>query len=306
MKSKNSKKQLLNNKIKSKIEPYLFILPVFILLLFMFGYPLINSITMAFQNYKLSNINDVYFNNFENFEKLFNDSDFLLLVKNSLVYVVVSVVGQFIFGLILALALKEKFKGRGVYQSIVFLPWAFSTFVIGLIFRWSFNGEYGVVNDLLIKLGIIDKGIAWLGTPGLSLAVIIMAMIWMGIPFFGIMILAALQSIPEEIYEAADIDGCGILQKFWLLTIPYIKPTIIMTVLLRTIWIFNSFDLIVIVTGGGPANYSQTLPSYMYTKAFSGYDFGLAGALGTMLMILLGLYAIIFLKLSNYDKAGDF
>ena len=306
MKSKNSKKQLLNNKTKSKLEPYLFILPVFLLLLFMFGYPLINSITMAFQNYKLSNINDVYFNNFDNFRKLFSDSDFLLLIKNSLVYVIVSVAGQFIFGLILALALKQKFKGRGIYQSIVFLPWAFSTFVIGLIFRWSFNGEYGVVNDLLMKLGMIDKGIAWLGTPGLSLAVIIMAMIWMGIPFFGIMILAALQSIPEEVYEAADMDGCGMFQKFWLLTIPYIKPTIIMTVLLRTIWIFNSFDLVVIVTGGGPANYSQTLPSYMYTKAFSGYDFGLAGALGTMLMVLLGLYAIIFLKLSHYDKAGDF
>ncbi|MDF2590578.1 MAG: transporter permease [Clostridia bacterium] len=306
MNPKDSRQNTQRIKMKTMLEPYLFILPVFILLLFMFGYPLINSIIMAFENYKLSNINDIYFNNFENFKKLFGDSDFLLLIKNSLVYVVLSVAGQFLFGLVLALALKQDFKGRGIYQSIVFLPWAFSTFVIGLIFRWAFNGEYGVVNDVLIRLGIIDKGIAWLGTPGLSLAVIIIAMIWMGIPFFGIMILAALQSIPEEVYEAADMDGCGMWQKFWLLTIPYIKPTIIITILLRTIWIFNSFDLVVIVTGGGPANYSQTLPSYMYTKAFSGYDFGLAGALGTLLMVILGLYAVIFLKLSNYDKAGDF
>lgn len=306
MKINRKKKQFLKNSTKLMIQPYLFILPIVILLLFMFGYPLINSVVMAFQNYKLSNINDVYFNDFANFKKLFGDSDFFLLLKNSLVYVIVSVAGQFIFGLILALALKDKFKGRGIYQSIVFLPWAFSTFVIGLIFRWAFNGEYGVVNDVLMKLGIIDKGIAWLGTPGLSLAVVIIAMIWMGIPFFGIMILAALQSIPEEVYEAADMDGCGMFRKFWALTLPYIKPTIIMTVLLRTIWIFNSFDLVVIVTSGGPANYSQTLPSYMYTKAFSGYDFGLAGALGTLLMVILGLYAILFLKLSNYEKAGDF
>lgn len=306
MKEKREKKRRTGQKIKTQMEPYFYILPVMVLLILMFGYPLIKSTVMAFQNYKLSNINNVYFNDFENFKKMFGDSNFLLLLKNSLIYVIAAVLGQFLLGMILALALKQKFRGRGLYQSIVFLPWAFSTFVVGLLFRWSFNGEYGVVNDLLLKAGIIHKGIAWLGTPGLSLVVIILAMIWMGIPFFGIMILAALQSIPEEVYEAADMDGCGMIKKFFFLTIPYIKPTIIITVLLRTIWIFNSFDLVVIVTGGGPANYSQTLPSYMYTKAFSGYDFGLAGAFGLLLMIILGIYAIIFLKISNYDKAGDF
>ena len=290
---------------RKKMEPWYYVGPIFLLLVIMFGYPLIKSVVMAFQNYKLGNAN-VYFNDFANFHKMFGDKDFLLLLKNSVVYVVVSVFGQFIGGLILALCLRDKFKGRGIYQSIVFLPWAFSAFVVCLVFRWSFNGEYGVVNDVLMKLGIIKKGIAWLGTPGLSLVVVILAMIWIGIPFFGIMILAALQSIPDEIYEAADMDGCGMFRKFFSLTLPYIKPTVIMTILLRTIWIFNSFDLVVIVTQGGPANYSQTLPSYMYTKAFSGYDFGLAGAFGVLLMVILGVYAVLFLKLSNYDKAGAF
>ena len=290
---------------KKRVEPWYYVGPIFLLLVIMFGYPLIKSIVMAFQNYKLGNAN-VYFNDFANFQKMFGDKDFPLLLKNSIVYVIVSVFGQFIGGLILALCLRDKFKGRGIYQSIVFLPWAFSAFVVGLVFRWSFNGDYGVVNDVLMKLGIIKKGIAWLGTPGLSLVVVILAMIWIGIPFFGIMILAALQSIPDEIYEAADMDGCGMFRKFFSLTLPYIKPTVIMTILLRTIWIFNSFDLVVIVTQGGPANYSQTLPSYMYTKAFSGYDFGLAGAFGVLLMVILGVYAVLFLKLSNYDKAGDF
>ncbi|WP_270415660.1 carbohydrate ABC transporter permease [Blautia obeum] len=302
MSSANNKGRMSRRK---KMEPWYYVGPIFLLLVIMFGYPLIKSVVMAFQNYKLGNAN-VYFNDFANFHKMFGDKDFLLLLKNSVVYVVVSVFGQFIGGLILALCLRDKFKGRGIYQSIVFLPWAFSAFVVGLVFRWSFNGEYGVVNDVLMKLGIIKKGIAWLGTPGLSLVVVILAMIWIGIPFFGIMILAALQSIPDEIYEAADMDGCGMFRKFFSLTLPYIKPTVIMTILLRTIWIFNSFDLVVIVTQGGPANYSQTLPSYMYTKAFSGYDFGLAGAFGVLLMVILGVYAILFLKLSNYDKAGDF
>ena len=302
MSSANNKGRMSRRK---KMEPWYYVGPIFLLLVIMFGYPLIKSVVMAFQNYKLGNAN-VYFNDFANFHKMFGDKDFLLLLKNSVVYVVVSVFGQFIGGLILALCLRDKFKGRGIYQSIVFLPWAFSAFVVGLVFRWSFNGEYGVVNDMLMKLGIIKKSIAWLGTPGLSLVVVILAMIWIGIPFFGIMILAALQSIPDEIYEAADMDGCGMFRKFFSLTLPYIKPTVIMTILLRTIWIFNSFDLVVIVTQGGPANYSQTLPSYMYTKAFSGYDFGLAGAFGVLLMVILGVYAVLFLKLSNYDKAGDF
>lgn len=296
----------MNLKTKKKIAPYLYVMPVLILLLIMYGYPLIKSIIMSLQDYKLTSSGSAPFNDFANFKKMFSDTDFLLLLRNSLIYVIISVVAQFVLGLILALCLKTKFRGRGIYQSIVFLPWAFSSFVVGLMFRWSFNGEYGVVNDILMKMGIIKENVAWLGTPGLSLAVVIIAMIWMGIPFFGIMILAALQSVPDDIYEAADIDGCGMFRKFFSLTLPYIKPTIIMTVLLRTIWIFNSFDLIVIITGGGPVNYSQTLPSYMYSKAFASYDFGLASAFGVLLIVILGIYAVLFLKLSNYDKAGDF
>ena len=277
----------MNLKTKKKIAPYLYVMPVLILLLIMYGYPLIKSIIMSLQDYKLTSSGSAPFNDFANFKKMFSDTDFLLLLKNSLIYVIISVVAQFVLGLILALCLKTKFRGRGIYQSIVFLPWAFSSFVVGLMFRWSFNGEYGVVNDILMKMGIIKENVAWLGTPGLSLAVVIIAMIWMGIPFFGIMILAALQSVPDDIYEAADIDGCGMFRKFFSLTLPYIKPTIIMTVLLRTIWIFNSFDLIVIITGGGPVNYSQTLPSYMYSKAFASYDFGLASAFGVLLIVIL-------------------
>lgn len=292
--------------MKKKMEPWLFLLPVLVILLLLFGYPLINSIIMAFQNYKLTAPNDIQFNGLENFAKLFGDPDSMMILKNSFIYVVASVLGQFLLGMTLALALKKQFRGRGIYQSIVFLPWAFSGFVVGLIFRWSFNGEYGVVNNLLMKFGLIDNNIAWLGTPGFSLAVVIMAMIWMGIPFFAIMILAALQSIPSDVYEAADVDGCGTIRQFFQITLPYIKPTLITTVLLRTIWIFNSLDLVVIITDGGPANTSQTLPAYMYSKAFGSYDFGFAAALGVILMLILGIYAMVFLKVTKYDKAGDF
>jgi multiple sugar transport system permease protein len=291
---------------RQKMTPYLYLLPVLAILLVFYGYPLIKSIVMSFQDYKMTRLDHVQWNNFKNYAKMFGDSNFLLLLKNSLIYTLVTVFFQFILGLGLALVLRKPFRGRGAYQSFVFLPWAFSAFVIGLLFRWSFNGEYGVVNDLLMKMGIIKKGISWLGTPGLSLVVIILAMIWFGVPYFGIMILAALQSVPKDIYEAAAMDGCGPVRSFFSLTLPYIAPTVIMTLLLRVIWVFNSFDMVVIVTGGGPANYSQTLPSYVYTKAFSSYDFGLAGAFGVFMIVVLSAYALIFLKVTNYNKAGDF
>lgn len=289
------------NYRKRMMEPYALLMPVLVLLLVVFAVPLINSFIMAFQKYRLGSP-DIGFNGLDNFRKLFADDDLGLILKNTVIYVICSVAGQFALGLTLALALWKKFKGRGIYQSVVFLPWAFSAFVVGLMFRWSFNGEYGVVNDLLMKLGVIKENIAWLGTPGYSLFVIILAMIWIGVPFFAIMILAALQSIPEDIYEAASIDGAGAVKKFFRITVPYIKPTIIMTLLLRTIWILNSFDLIVVITNGGPANYSMTLPAYMYTRAFSGYDFGFASAIGVILMTALMLYTLIFLKVTNYEE----
>lgn len=296
----------LRYRTRARLEPYLFILPVLLLLVLLFGFPLINSSIMAFQYYNLTEPHNIYFNGLGNFKKMMADRDMGLVIRNSVVYVAASVGGQFLLGLTLALALRKNFKGRGIYQSIVFLPWAFSSFVIGIMFRWSFNGEYGVINDLLLKIRAITGGIAWLGTPGLSLLVVIFAMIWMGVPFFAIMYLAALQSIPVNTFEAAEVDGCGPLRKFFSITLPYIKPTIIITLLLRTIWVFNSFDMIVIITGGGPASTSQTLPSYMYTRAFAGYDFGLASALGLLLMVLLAVYAVFFLWVTKYNKAGDF
>ncbi|MDR2630999.1 MAG: sugar ABC transporter permease [Spirochaetaceae bacterium] len=296
----------LNHRTKAALEPYLFMLPVFLLLALLFGYPLVRSTIMAFQNYNLGDPKNIRFNGLDNIKKLFADRDMGLVIRNSFVYVIVAVLGQFLLGLTLALALRKNFPFRGFYQAVVFLPWAFSSFVIGIMFRWSFNGEYGVVNDILYRLKLIGDSIAWLGTPGLSLLVVIFAMIWMGVPFFAIMILAALQSIPGNTFEAAEVDGCGPIRKFFCITLPYIKPTVIVTILLRTIWIFNSFDMIVVITGGGPASTSQTLPSYMYTRAFAGYDFGLAAAMGLLLMAILAVYAVVFLKVTTYNKAGDF
>lgn len=292
--------------IKSRnLEPHAFMLPSYVVLFGFMGYPLINCIRLAFLNYKITKLNDISFAGLNNFKEIFTDPDLYMIIGNSIKFVFIAVFLQFILGLILALALKKPFKFRGFYQGVVFLPWAFSGFIIGLTFQWLFNGEYGPVNDLLLKAHIITAKISFLGTPGLSLFTVIAAMVWAGIPFFAIMILAALQSIPDEIYEAAKIDGANAIDKFRYVTIPYIKPTIVITILLRTIWIFNNAELIYIMTKGGPANTSNSLSSYMFMKAYSTLNFGQASALGVLFMFILVLYVLIFFRITRFNEAGD-
>ena len=289
-------------KTIKRLEPHIFLLPSYIIMIFLMGYPLLNCIRLAFTNYRVTQMDNVSFAGLSNFKRIFEDRVIGMITTNTLKFVFFSVLFQLILGLILALALKKPFRGRGIYQGIVFLPWAFSGFIVGLTFQWMFNGEYGVINDVLLKLGLIEQKISFLGSPDLSLVSVMIAMIWSGIPFFGIMLLAALQSVPEELIEAAKIDGAGPIRRFWSVTIPCIKPTVVTTVLLRTIWIFNSPDLIYIMTKGGPANTSDTLSSYMFSKAYSTLDFGFASALGVLFMIFLTIYLLVFFKITKFNE----
>lgn len=268
--------------------------------------PLFQGIGMSMQNFTLWDINDRYFNGFDNFLKVFNDSQFWTVFSNTFIWVFVSLFFQFVFGFILALLLKQKFKGRGIYQGLVFFPWAISGFLIGLIWRWIFNGQIGIINDVLMKIGLISEPIGFLSTPGLSLVSVIIANVWYGIPFFAIMILAALQSVPKELYESADIDGGGRAQKLFYVTIPYIKPILILTTLLRVIWILNFPELIYSMTGGGPAGSSHILTTYMLDKLMFNQDYGHASAAGVIIMVILLSYAVFYLHVTKFDEAGDF
>lgn len=300
--SRNSR----NSRRNTILEPYYFLAPIMISMFFLYLYPLINTFILAFQNYKLTDMKNVGFNGLANFRYLFNDPELPKIMMNTLKFVSITLVFQFLLGLILALALKKPFKGRGIYQSIVFLPWCMSSFAVGLMFRNAFNGEYGVINDLLLKIGLIQEKIVWIGSTKLALMTIAVATIWMGIPFFAIMYLAGLQSIPGEVYEAAKIDGCNKIKQLFLITLPYIKHTLILTILIRSVWIFNSVEIILVMTEGGPAYYSEILTSYLFTKAYATLDFGFAAAMGTIFIVGLLAYSLLYLKVSGFNKAGDF
>ncbi|XBH20434.1 sugar ABC transporter permease [Jonesiaceae bacterium BS-20] len=273
---------------------FLFLLPALIFVGIFTYYPMINGSQMAFRQWKLTNLTETPWIWFENFKTVLADANFATIAWNTVVWVVVSLIFQFLIGFAVALWLRNKFRFRGLYQALIFFPWAISGFLIGIMFRWMFNGEFGVVNDLLIRLGLIEKNIAWLSSPDTAMFAIIVANIWYGVTFFAIMLLAALQSVPEELYEAAALDGAGKAQTLFSVTIPYISATIALTVLLRVIWIFNFPDLIWAMTNGGPANQTHIFTTWMIQTTQKG-DYGTASAMGLIVVAFLLVFAIFYL-----------
>lgn len=298
------KKRALQSRL-ARYDCYWFLLPSMLLIVLFLGVPIVVSIYTSFQYYKL-NTPTVYFNGLDNYIRVVTDQYFVPTLGNTALWVLWSILFQFLLGLTLAMLLKLKFRGRGLYQALVLLPWAVPGFLTAMIWKWMFNGQYGVINDILLRLHIIAEPVAFLAQRSTALPSVIAANIWYGIPFFAIMILSALQSIPDDVYEAADIDGANAPTKFFRITLAYIKPTIISTVLLRVIWIFNSADLIYIMTNGGPRNASATLATYILRKAFDDMNFGEASALGVLFLLILLVYTLIYLIASRYEQAGDF
>ncbi|AIY00936.1 putative ABC-type sugar transport system, permease component [Arthrobacter sp. PAMC 25486] len=265
-------------------------------------YPMISGSQMAFRNWNLNDLSDTSWIGLGNFQMLFENPEFGTIVRNTVVWVVGSLVPQVVIGFALALFLKRKFKFRSGYQAFIFFPWAVSGFLIGMLFRWMFNAEFGVVNDLLMKTGLIDGPIPWLAEPGFAMTAIIIANIWYGVTFFAIMILAALQSVNDDMYEAAALDGAGKVRTFFNITLPAISVTLGLTILLRVIWIFNFPDIIWAMTGGGPADQTHIITTYMISITQEG-DYGQASALGLIVVFTLMLFAVFYLMAMRPRKA---
>lgn len=277
-----------------------FLAPAFIFVAIFIYYPMIAGSQMAFRNWNLANLTDTSWVGFGNFIAVFADPAFMKVVANTVVWVVASIVPQFVIGFGIALWLRRKFRFRGLYQAMIFFPWAISGFLIGILFRWMFNSEFGVINDLLQKAGLIDTPIPWLADPNTAMFAVIVANVWYGVTFFAIMILAALQSVPEDLFEAAALDGAGKARMLFQITIPYIRTTLALTVLLRVIWIFNFPDIIYGMTGGGPANQTHILTTWMIATTQRG-DYGRASAIGLIVVAILLVFTAFYL-LSMREK----
>jgi multiple sugar transport system permease protein len=287
----------LRQRIAHASEPYLYSAPALILIVTVMLVPLVLGISYAFRDIQLLNPFSGGFIGLDHFRALSEDQAFFRALRNTLWWTGASVFLQFFFGLILALLLDKPFAGRGLAQALVFLPWAVPSFLAGLNWAWLFNPVIGPLPHWLHALGILDAPNNILSDPHLAMWGPIVANVWWGIPFFAITLLAALQAIPRDLYEAASIDGAGPVQRFVSITLPFLAPTIAITILLRTVWISNFADLIIVMTNGGPADRTQIVASYIFTQAFKRLDFGYASAIALVLLVLLLVYSMLIVLL---------
>ena len=285
--------------VATTVEPYLYCAPALILIAAVMLMPLAVGLSYAFRDIELLNPLSGDYVGLDHFRDMWADENFWNALRNTVYWTVASVLLQFVFGLILALVLNRPFSGRALVQALVFLPWAVPAFLSGLDWAWLFNPVVGPVPHWLFGVGIMPTTDSILSNPDLALWGPIIANVWWGTPFFAITLLAALQSIPRDLYEAAAIDGAGPLRRFRDVTLPFLAPTIAIAVLLRTVWIANAADLIVVMTGGGPADRTQIIASYIFTQAFRRLDFGYASAIATVLLVLLLAYAFLIIVLRH-------
>ena len=259
--------------------------------------PVLVTLWMSLHRFVLFEPRTTPFVGLANYASVIADPTFWASLARSLVWIVGGVSLQFSLGFAAALLLNRRFAWRGLARALIVIPWALPSVIIGLIWTWMLDFNLGVINTLLVRLDLFAHPIAWLAQPDTAMIAVILALTWQGFPFFAVTLLAGLQGIPREHYEAASIDGAGAFGAFRHVTLPGLAPVMATALLLRMIWVANSLDLIFIMTGGGPGTATETLPLYAFLKAWTGLDYGYGSALAVMLtLLLLAVVAIYTLR----------
>ncbi len=295
----------MNSRVRRKIDwlPYLLILPALIMIVGLVIYPLLDVVKYSRMDFISSRPSAAKFVGWDNFVKLFTkDRVFPSVLFNSFKWVFVEVFCQLTIGLGIAILLNLNFKGRGLVRTVVFVPWAVSGVLTATIWSLLYNQHIGFLSDLFVRLNLSENRIAWLANMDIVFGSVVVAELWRGIPFFTISILAALQNIPGDIYEACNIDGANHYQVFTRITLPYIKDTIILTTLLRSVWEFNSVDLIYNLTNGGPARLTTTLSLYIMQQAIATGKYSYGATLSVVSFFILLIFAALYLKLGKFNK----
>jgi multiple sugar transport system permease protein len=292
-------RMLISRRTREHLANYAYLVPAAVCLGGTVLFPILKAIQMSLYQNVLSRPQDYHFIGLGNYVRMIHDPIFWLTLKNSVVWVVFSVSIQFVLGFLGALLLNAEFKGRGFLRTLNLLPWIIPGVVVGLVWEYLYQPNYGPINDILRRVGLISVPIAWLSQPAFAMASVIFANIWRGIPFFTIMILAGLQAIPDEVYEAATVDGATVTQRFWNVTLPMLRPIIVVATATRIIWTFNYADLIFVMTAGGPANATQITSTYTLISAYTDLDFGYAATLSVVLLVIMLLFTAFYLKFTK-------
>ena len=281
----------------------LLVLPATLIMLCVVVYPLSLNIKMSFQKILMMKpYLGTPFVWFENYQKVLAEPTFWRAAGNSLTWTIGSVSLQVLAGLIISSLLNAPIKARGLFRGVMMIPWITPGVVAALTWKWMYDGEFGILNHILMQLHLIQNPIVWLGTMKTAMPALIVQHAWKNAPFIAVMLLASMQTIPGELYEAASIDGAGGWKKFLHVTLPQIRPTLFLTTLLSTIWTFNSFDTIWLLTEGGPSGATETLTTFVYKATFQAFNLGKAAAIAVLMFIaLLGL-VVTYAKATSKER----
>lgn len=269
-----------------------------------FGYPLVNNITMGFENFTVASFytGQAPFVGVRNYVDVFGDPVFGKAVVNTLLFTVGSIVFQFGIGLALAVFFNGRFLGSALLRSLLLLPWLLPLVVSGAVWRWMLDADHGVINTVLRALHLSGP-VPWLTSPHWALVAVIITNIWIGIPFNLVILHGGLRAIPRTLYEAAELDGAGAWQRFASITWPLLRPVTAVVLMLGLVYTIKVFDVIMVVTRGGPANASQTLTTWSYNLSFGQFEFGQGAAVGNVLIVVTTLFGLLYLRSARANLA---
>lgn len=276
----------------------LFVLPAFLYMLIFVGYPIIRNIVLSFQDVNAGNLvrGTKNFIMFENYLELFKDDVFRISLANTLKYTILCLIFQFLIGFILALFFSKRFSLAKPVRGILLVPWMIPVTVTALMFKLLFATDIGVINYILRSLQLISKNIEWLTTPETAMFALVCANIWIGIPFNMILISTGLTTIPKELYESASIDGANKVQTFFSITLPLLRPTIESVLILGFIYTFKVYDLVYVMTSGGPVNSTHMLSTYSYKLSFEMFKYSKGSAVANVLLVILLIVGVFYIK----------
>lgn len=278
-----------------------FVLPAFIYMLVFVGYSIVQNIILSMQDVTAANLvrGTKNFVLFENYMALFRDDIFVKSLINTLLYTVLCLVFQFLIGFALAMFFSKRFALAKSIRGILLVPWMIPITVTALMFKLLFATDIGVINYLLKSLHLIEKNVEWLTTPGTAMFALIFANVWIGIPFNMILISTGLTTIPKELYESASIDGANKLQTFFHITVPLLRPTIESVLILGFIYTFKVYDLVYVMTSGGPVNSTHMLSTYSYKLSFEMFQYSKGSAVANVLLVILMVVGVFYIKVTT-------
>ncbi len=282
------------------------VMPALIAVFIIVFLPFVDSLWLSFQRHDLTRPQNDAFIGLGNYINLLGDDRYLGSLRASAVFSLVSVVFEVVLGVGIALVLNRKFIGQGFVRGLMILPWAMPAVVNAAMWKWIYNADYGALNALMTQLGILDEYQVWLANPVAAMALLILANVWKETPFTTILVLAALQGIPDTLYEAARVDGASAWHQFLYITFPLILPVVMVTMLLQTIWGFHHpFELAYIITGGGPYSSTELIPLRIYAQTFRSLRFGYGAAVAYLTSLLLLIPAIFYIR-TAYKKIVEY